>query len=249
MTWTGTIRSLTRDSERSHHAAHANQAERARRRAGGGGDGRRRRRRRADRHQPRAGRGRGPVHAQERADRGRRLRAGHHLQPDAAEPGLRAHRHRRRLPPRPRHQPLDPAAGLGRPGQLGLQRRRQPRHRRRSTRTRCTWPPACTPTAGTRTTARSCAPPTRAPPGRAPQLPFKLGGNMPGRGMGERLAIDPNKNCDPVPRRPERQRPVAQHRLRRHLGEGDRLPEPGQLRAGPERRQRLPRPTTRASSG
>ena len=26
-------------------------------------------------------------------------------------------------------------------------------------------------------------------------LPFKLGGNMPGRGMGERLAIDPNKDC------------------------------------------------------
>src|SRR6185436_10004443 len=25
-------------------------------------------------------------------------------------------------------------------------------------------------------------------------LPFKLGGNMPGRGCGERLAIDPNKN-------------------------------------------------------
>jgi photosystem II stability/assembly factor-like uncharacterized protein len=25
-------------------------------------------------------------------------------------------------------------------------------------------------------------------------LPFKIGGNMPGRGMGERLAIDPNKN-------------------------------------------------------
>src|SRR3954470_13429353 len=25
-------------------------------------------------------------------------------------------------------------------------------------------------------------------------LPFKLGGNMPGRGMGERLAIDPNRN-------------------------------------------------------
>ncbi|MFE2432559.1 cellulose binding domain-containing protein [Streptomyces sp. NPDC059373] len=28
----------------------------------------------------------------------------------------------------------------------------------------------------------------------AAALPFKLGGNMPGRGMGERLAIDPNKN-------------------------------------------------------
>lgn len=25
-------------------------------------------------------------------------------------------------------------------------------------------------------------------------LPFKIGGNMPGRGMGERLAIDPNNN-------------------------------------------------------
>ncbi|MFD4604020.1 cellulose binding domain-containing protein [Streptomyces sp. NPDC058464] len=28
-------------------------------------------------------------------------------------------------------------------------------------------------------------------------LPFKLGGNMPGRGMGERLAIDPNKDSVP----------------------------------------------------
>ncbi|PPS72617.1 MULTISPECIES: cellulose binding domain-containing protein [Streptomyces] len=29
---------------------------------------------------------------------------------------------------------------------------------------------------------------------RKADLPFKLGGNMPGRGMGERLAIDPNRN-------------------------------------------------------
>ncbi|MFI6931334.1 cellulose binding domain-containing protein [Streptomyces sp. NPDC050287] len=29
---------------------------------------------------------------------------------------------------------------------------------------------------------------------RKTALPFKLGGNMPGRGMGERLAIDPNRN-------------------------------------------------------
>ncbi|GIH10978.1 xyloglucanase [Rhizocola hellebori] len=30
---------------------------------------------------------------------------------------------------------------------------------------------------------------------KASPLPFKVGGNMPGRGMGERLAIDPNRNA------------------------------------------------------
>jgi hypothetical protein len=36
-------------------------------------------------------------------------------------------------------------------------------------------------------------------------LPFKVGGNMPGRSMGERLAVDPNKTS------------VAQRRLGRNL--------------------------------
>ncbi len=39
-----------------------------------------------------------PVHLEERRDRRRRLRAGHRLQPDRAEPGVRPDRHRRRLP-------------------------------------------------------------------------------------------------------------------------------------------------------
>src|SRR5258707_8792694 len=30
---------------------------------------------------------------------------------------------------------------------------------------------------------------------QATQMPFKMGGNMPGRGMGERLAIDPNDDA------------------------------------------------------
>ena len=63
-------------------------------------------------------------------------------------------------------------------------------------------------------------------------LPFKSGGNMPGRSMGERLAIDPNRNATLYLGRAQRERPVAQHRLRRHLGQGHQLPEPGHLHPG-----------------
>ena len=67
------------------------------------------------------------VYLAERQDRRRRLHRRHRVQPRSAEPALRAHRHRRGLPLEPVDQHLDPAAGLGRPEQLGLERRRQRR--------------------------------------------------------------------------------------------------------------------------
>ena len=207
----------------------------------------------------RAGRGRRgrAVHLEERPDRRRRLRPRHRLQPDRAEPDLRPHRHRRRLP----LGPVQPVAGsrcwTGSAGtDWGYNGVRQPRHRPGRHRTGCTRRSACTPTTGTRTTARSCAPPTGARPGRRTALPFKLGGNMPGRGMGERLAVDPNQQQRPLLRRAERQRPVAQHRLTASPGRrSTSFPNAGNYAPGPERHQRLPqrqpgrrlgRPSTRA---
>ena len=58
---------------------------------------------------------------------------------------------------------------------------------------------------------------------------------MPGRGMGERLQVDPNDNRVLYFGAEQRQRPVAEHRLGRHLGQGRQLPQRGQLRAGPQR--------------
>ena len=49
-------------------------------------------------------------------------------------------------------------------------------------------------------------------------LPFKLGGNMPGRGMGERLAVDPNRNSVLYLGRAERQGAVAVDGLRGRPG-------------------------------
>ena len=49
-------------------------------------------------HSPASAAGVGAVQLEERPDRRRRLRPRHHLQPDRAQPDLRPHRHRRRLP-------------------------------------------------------------------------------------------------------------------------------------------------------
>ncbi|MEU7827078.1 hypothetical protein [Catellatospora sp. NPDC049133] len=65
------------------------------------------------------------------------------------------------------------------------------------------------------------------------ELPFKLGGNMPGRGMGERLAIDPNRNEVLYLGAP------SGHGLWRSTDHGERwaqvsaFPNPGSYRADP----------------
>ena len=62
---------------------------------------------------------------------------------------------------------------------------------------------------------------------------------MPGRGMGERLADRPEPQQHPLPRRAERERAVAQHRLRRATwAEVTASPTPATTRR-PERHQRL----------
>ena len=72
-------------------------------------------------------------------------------------------------------------------------------------------------------------------------LPFKVGGNMPGRGMGERLQIDPNDN------RVLYFGTEGGNGLWRSTDSGvtwakvSSFTERGQLRAGPHRRQRVPR--------
>jgi putative aldouronate transport system permease protein len=65
----------------------------------------------------------GPLLLEKRARRGGRLRRRAGVQPGAARPGLRAHRHRRRLPVGRRRAALDPAAGFHRVQRLERARR------------------------------------------------------------------------------------------------------------------------------
>jgi len=55
------------------------------------------------------------------------------------------------------------------------------------------------------------------------ELPFTLGGNMNGRGMGERLAVDPGNDKLLYLGAPNGNGLVAQQRRRRQLGAGDQL--------------------------
>ena len=134
---------------------------------------------------------------------------------------------------------VDAAAGLGGLGRVGLDRGGEPRLRHRRAGQGVRRRRARTPTAGTRRTGPSCAPRTGARPGRRPTLPFKLGGNMPGRGHGRAARGRPEQEPRAVSGRAQRQGAVAVHRLRGHLVGGDRLPQPRQLRAGSVRHQRL----------
>ena len=63
-------------------------------------------------------------------------------------------------------------------------------------------------------------------------LPFKLGGNMPGRSMGERLVIDPNQNSIVYFRRPEWERSLAERGLWRNLVQSRQFPQSRYLRHG-----------------
>ena len=81
-------------------------------------------------------------------------------------------------------------------------------------------------------------------------LPFKVGGNMPGRGMGERLAIDPNRNSILYLGAP------SGHGLWRsgdsgaHLVQSGQFSQPGHLPARSQRHQRIPqRPDRRGVGG
>ena len=114
---------------------------------------------------------------------------------ERARPRLRPHRHRRRLPleraRRSRWVPLLDWVGLGR---LEPHGRRQPGHRPRRSRPPLRRWPAPTRTPG-RPSNGAILRSTRPRPHLArTNLPFKSGGNMPGRNMGERLVIDPNRN-------------------------------------------------------
>ncbi len=69
-------------------------------------------------------------------------------------------------------------------------------------------------------------------------LPFKLGGNMPGRGMGERLAVDPHKDSVLYLGR-RAGRGCGGPPIRGDLVAGDELPRRRRLRAGSDRHERL----------
>ena len=206
----------------------------------GRGSGRRRGRRR------RGGRGTGgrqprsrirrrlrPVHLEERPDRRRWLRARHHLQPDRAQPDLRADRHRRRLPVEREHAAVDPAAGLGRVEQLGIQRRAQPRHRPRADQ------PGLR---GGRHVHQQLGSEQR----RHPAL-HRQGRHLAGHPAAVQAGREHARPGDgrAARGRPQPQqhhllwsaggeRAVAQYRLRRHLVAGDQFPQRRQLRPGPQ---------------
>ena len=64
----------------------------------------------------------------------------------------------------------------------------------RSTPTGSTRPSACTPTSWDPNNGAILRSTDKGNTWQATTLPFKNGGNMPGRGMGERLAVDPHDN-------------------------------------------------------
>ena len=103
-----------------------------------------------------------------------------------------------------------------------------------------------TPTSSRRRTAPSCGPPTRdkrSSDHAAVQERQQHARPLDGRAPGHR----PQPGQRHLLRRPQRQRPVAEHRLRRHVGPGDQLHRAGHVRR--EGRRQLCRRSRRRRVG
>ena len=109
--------------------------------------------------------------------------------------------------------------------QWGWTGRGQPGHRRRRPRPGLRSPSAPTPTTGIPNNGAILRSRDRGRTWKVTALPFKLGGNMPGRGMGERLAIDPNRNSILYLGAPSGHGLWRSTDYGAHLGAGGQLPE------------------------
>ena len=131
----------------------------------------------------------GALHLEECRHRRRRVRLGYRLQPGAERPRLRTHRRWRLLPLDRWWRAMGAAHRQlsGVPRQLPRRREHRARSRQREHRLR-----RGRDVPVERQRGDSSARPIKGPAGRCNTIGVPMGGNDTGRGMGERLAVDPN---------------------------------------------------------